>query len=165
MAFMNRYDSESKFEPLLDALTDCDRRRRYSLALATCYCNPNAVRRFIDAIQSRLNIFEIFLYLDRKDAVSIGHSELSALEEDYSELLSIFCINAGRLFHTKGYCLAAYTEGELTHGRLAIGSATGRLPCPSPSSPDDADHLPVIPVGASPPNFTFPADSSPIVPQ
>ena len=124
MAFMNRYDGESKFQSLLDALADCDRRRSYSLSLATCYCTPEAVREFIDAIRAKLNIAEIYLYLDRRQAISIGRKKLTAIEDAYSEEgLSIYAVKLGRLFHTKGYCLAAYSGDDLVHGRRAIGSA------------------------------------------
>ena len=121
MTFMNRYDG--KFQSLLDALTDCDRRRSYYLSLATCYCTPQAVRCFIDAIQDRLKIAEIFLYLDRREAIKIGREQLTALEESYPGILSIYAVRAGRLFHTKGYCLTAYSDEDLVHGRLALGSA------------------------------------------
>ena len=124
MTFMNRRDGESKFQSLLDALTDCDGRRRYYLSLATCYCTPEAVRQFIDAIQARLDIRDIYLYLDRRTAISIGHAELKAMERAYADVLSIYAVKAGRLFHTKGYCVAAYSQDEeLIDGRLAIGSA------------------------------------------
>ena len=128
MAFMNRHDGESKFQSLLDALTDCDRRRSYDLFLATCYCTPEAVRRFIDAIQAKLRIAAIYLYLDRRTAISIGHERLTALMEAYPEVLFIYAIKAGRLFHTKGYCLAAYSGDHVVHGRLAIGSANLTAP-------------------------------------
>ena len=123
MAFMNRDDGESKFQSLLDALANCDRRRSYYLSLATCYCSPNAVRQFIAAIRAKLDIAEIYLYLDRRTAISVGYAELTAIEQAYPEVLSIYAVKAGRLFHTKGYCLAAYSGDDLVHGRLAIGSA------------------------------------------
>jgi hypothetical protein len=123
MAFMNRYDGASKFQPLLDALADCDRRRSYYLSLATCYCTPEAVREFIDAIRDRLNIAEIYLYLSRREAIRIGREKLQAIEDAYPGVLFIYAVKGGRLFHTKGYCLAAYSGDDLVHGRLAIGSA------------------------------------------
>lgn len=128
MAFMNRHDGESKFQSLLDALTDCDRRHSYELSLATCYCTPEAVRRFIDAIQTKLRISAVYLYLDRRTAISIGHENLTCLMQAYPELLFVYAIKAGRLFHTKGYCLAAYSGDDLLHGRLAIGSANLTAP-------------------------------------
>ena len=123
MAFMNRYDGGSKFQSLVGALAACDRRRSYYLSLATCYCAPKAVGEFIDAIRAELNITEVFLYLDRRTAIAIGHAQLAKLEEDYSDVLSIYAVKARRLFHTKGYCLAAYADDDIVHGRLAIGSA------------------------------------------
>ena len=124
MTFMNRHDGESKFQSLLDALTDCDRRRSYYLSLATCYCTPEAVREFIDAIQAKLRIAKIHLYLDRRIAISIGHADLRAMEQAFPDVLSIYAVKAGRLFHTKGYCVAAYSQDdEVIDGRLAIGSA------------------------------------------
>ena len=124
MTFMNRHDRESKFQSLLDALTDCDRRRSYYLSLATCYCTPEAVRQLIEAIQAKLRIVETYLYLDRRIAISIGHAELRAMERAYPDVLSIYAVKAGRLFHTKGYCVAAYSQhGKPIDGRLAIGSA------------------------------------------
>lgn len=124
MAFMNRYDGASKLQSLLDALADCDRRRSYYLSLATCYCTPEAVREFIDAIRARLNIVEIYLYLSRREAIRIGREKLDAIEDAYPGVLFIYAVKTGRLFHTKGYCLAAYSsDDDLVHGRLAIGSA------------------------------------------
>ena len=70
-----------------------------------------------------MNLVEIYLYVDRRTAISIGQAELSDLQNAYPELLSVYAVRAGRLFHTKGYCLAAYAGDELVHGRLAIGSA------------------------------------------
>ena len=34
----------------------------------------------------------------------------------------VYALRAGRLFHTKGYCLATYAGDQLVYGRLAIGS-------------------------------------------
>lgn len=124
MVFMNHYDGESKLESLVDALASCDRRRSYCVSIATCYCTPTSVRNLIDAVLDRLKLIEVHLYIDRRTAISIGHAELSELENAYPDLLSIFAVKTGRLFHTKGYCLAAYSPaGDLVHGRLAIGSA------------------------------------------
>ena len=124
MTFMNQCDGEAKLQLLVDALAACDGRRSYNLSLATCYCSPTAVVRFIYAISGKLKIAEIYLYLDRRTAIAIGQAELTALEAAYPEVLSIFSINAGRLFHTKGYCLAAYGDDDvIVDGRLAIGSA------------------------------------------
>ena len=69
-----------------------------------------------------MNLVEIYLYVDRRTAISIGQAELSDLENAHPEL-QVYAVRAGRLFHTKGYCLAAYAGDELVHGRLAIGSA------------------------------------------
>ena len=123
MVFMNRYDGQAKLQLLLDALAGCDGRRSYYLSIATCYCTPKVVRELIDSIRAILRIEEIYLYIDRRTAISIGRAALSAIEDDYSEILSIYAVKAGRLFHTKGYCLAAYSGDDLVHGRLAIGSA------------------------------------------
>ena len=131
MAFMNQYEGKLKLQSLLDALADCDRRRSYYLSIATCYCTPKAVRQFIDAIRTRLNIAEIYLYLNRREAISlnrreaisIGDAKLTAIKKKYPEILYIYAIKSGRLFHTKGYCLAAYSDDEIVDGRLAIGSA------------------------------------------
>ena len=123
MAFINQSDGARKMSSLVDSLTAVDRRRRYRLSVATCYCNTEALRTFIDAILSRLSISHIFLYLDRKDAIKIGSDELHLLRKNYGGILSIFAVKSGRLFHTKGYCLAAHQAGNLVEGRLAIGSA------------------------------------------
>ena len=123
MAFINESDGARKMNSLLDTLTAVDRRRLYYLSIATCYCNPKALREFIDAIQGRLRIAEIYLYLDRRAAITIGHAELNDLKRAYPDLLCIYAIRAGRLFHTKGYCLAAYEGDDPVEGRLAIGSA------------------------------------------
>ena len=123
MAFMNCCDGQAKLQSVVHALTDCDRRRLYYLSVATCYCTPQAVREFIEAIRAEVNLVEVYLYVDRRTAISIGQAELSDLEGAYPDLLSIYSVRAGRLFHTKGYCLAAYADDELAHGRLAIGSA------------------------------------------
>ncbi len=123
MVFMNIQDGRSKLRSLVDALTDCDRRRLYYLSVATCYCNVKAVRELIEAVGQQLKVKEVFLYLDRRTALSIGHAELEELANDYREVVSIYTNRTGRLFHTKGYCLAAYSGEELVEGRLAIGSA------------------------------------------
>ena len=123
MAFMNCCDGQTKLQSVVHALTDCDHRRSYYLSIATCYCTPQAVRDFISAIQAEVNLVEIYLYIDRRTAISIGQAELSDLENAYPELLSVYAVRTARLFHTKGYCLAAYAGDELVHGRLAIGSA------------------------------------------
>ena len=91
--------------------------------IATCYCTPQAVRDFVEAVQAEVNLVEMYLYVDRRTAISIGQEELADLENAYPDLLSVYAVRAGRLFHTKGYCLAAYAGDELVHGRLAIGSA------------------------------------------
>ena len=122
MAFMNCRDGQTKLQSVVHALTGCDRRRSYYFSIATCYCTPQAVRDFIEAVQAKVNLVEIYLYVDRRTAISIGQAELSDLENAYPEL-QVFAVRAGRLFHTKGYCLAAYAGDELVHGRLAIGSA------------------------------------------
>ena len=123
MVFINQSDGASKMRSLVHALTAVDRRRLYCLSIATCYCNPKALRTFINAISGQLRIAKIFLYLDRKDALRIGYAELHSLKRAYPDLLCIHAVKAGRLFHTKGYCLAAYDDGDLVEGRLAIGSA------------------------------------------
>ena len=123
MAFMNCCDGQAKLQSVVHALTDCDRRRSYYLSIATCYCTPQAVGDFIEAIQAEVNLVEIYLYLDRRTAISIGQAQLADLENAYPDLLTAYAVRAGRLFHTKGYCLAAYAGDELVHGRLAIGSA------------------------------------------
>ena len=123
MAFINQSDGARKLSSLVDSLTAVDRRRRYCLSVATCYCNTEALRTFIDAILSPLSISHIFLYLDRKDAIKIGYDELHLLRKHYGGILSVFAIKSGRLFHTKGYCVAAHKAGNLVEGRLAIGSA------------------------------------------
>ena len=124
MTFMNCCDGQAKLQSIVHALTDCDRRRAYYLSVATCYCTPQAVREFIEAIRTEVKLVEMYLYVDRRAAISIGQTELSDLADAYPDLLSIYAVRARRLFHTKGYCLAAYdAEDELVHGRLAIGSA------------------------------------------
>ena len=125
MVFMNCCEGESKLQSLAGALTDCDRRRSYYLSMATCYCTPTAVQEFIDAIRNELNVVAIYLYLDRRTAISIGHADLSELVNTYSNgLLSVYAVKAGRLFHSKGYCVAAYSRNDqIVQGRLAIGSA------------------------------------------
>lgn len=123
MAFMNCRDGQAKLQSVVHALTSCDRRRSYYLSIATCYCTPQAVRDFVEAVQAEVNLVEIYLYVDRRTAISIGQEELADLENAYPGLLSVYAVRAGRLFHTKGYCLAAYADDELVHGRLAIGSA------------------------------------------
>ena len=123
VAFINQSDGARKMSSLVDALTAVDHRRLYYLSIATCYCSPNALRAFIDAILGRLKIAHIYLYLDRRNAIDIGHAELNALKRAYPGLLCIYAVRAARLFHTKGYCLAAYDDDDLVEGRLAIGSA------------------------------------------
>ena len=123
MSFMNCRDGRIKLQSVVRTLTDCDRRRSYYLSVATCYCTPQAVCEFIEAIRAKVNSVGIFLYVDRRTAISIGQTELSELENAYPDLLSVYAVKAGRLFHTKGYCLAAYADDEPVHGRLAIGSA------------------------------------------
>lgn len=123
MAFMNCRDGGAKLQSVVHALTSCDRRRSYCLSIATCYCTPNALRSFIGAVQAEVNLVAIYLYVDRRTAISIGQTALSGLEKAYLELLQVYAVRTARLFHTKGYCLAAYTGDELIHGRLAIGSA------------------------------------------
>ena len=123
MAFINQSDGARKMSSLVDSLTAVDRRRPYRLSVATCYCNTQALRTFIDAIACRIRISGISLYLDRKDAIKIGYDELHLLREDYGAILSIFAVRSGRLFHTKGYCLAAYKDEQLVEARLAIGSS------------------------------------------
>ena len=123
MAFMNCRDGQAKLQSVVHALTSCDRRRSYYLSIATCYCTPQAVRDFVEAVQAEVNLVEMYLYVDRRTAISIGQEELADLENAYPGLLSVYAVRAGRLFHTKGYCLAAYADDELVHGRLAIGSA------------------------------------------
>ena len=120
---MNSHDGLSKLQSLVSALTDCDGRRSYYLSVATCYCSVKAVRKFIDAVGNQLTVKGIYLYLDRRTAISIGHAELKQLENDYRDVLSVYAIKTGRLFHTKGYCLAAYSREGLVEGRVAIGSA------------------------------------------
>ena len=43
----------------------------------------------------------------------------------YGDLLYVYAVKAANLFHTKGFCLATYSDDEvdLVDGRLAIGSA------------------------------------------
>ena len=123
MAFMNCRDGQTKLQSVVHALTGCDRRRSYYLSVATCYCTPQAVCEFIEAIRAAVDLVYIYLYVDRKTAISIGQEQLFDLENAYPDLLSVYAVKAGRLFHTKGYCLAAYANEELVHGRLAIGSA------------------------------------------
>ena len=126
MVFINQSDGARKMSSLVDALTAFDRRRRrrYDLSIATCYCNPKALRAFINAVRGRLKIANIYLYLDRREAIAIGQAELKALKRAYPGLLCIYAVRAARLFHTKSYCLAAYDDDEaLVEGRLAIGSA------------------------------------------
>lgn len=123
-AFMNCSDGQTKLPSLVRSLTDCDRRRSYYLAIATCYCTPQSLRDFIDAVRAEVRLAGIHLYVDRRTAMSIGQEALAELEKSYPDLLWICAVRAGRLFHTKGFCLAAYNgENELVHGRLAIGSA------------------------------------------
>ena len=124
MVFMNCRDGEAKLQSVVDALTDCDRGRSYYLSVATCYCTPQAVHEFIEAIQARVNLAEIYLYVDRRTAISIGQEVLSDLQNTYPDLLYVYAVRTGRLFHTKGYCLAAYDGDDLVDdSRLAIGSA------------------------------------------
>ena len=120
---MNCRDGPAKIQSVVHALTSCDRRRSYYLSIASCYCTPQAVRDFVEAIQAEVNLRKIYLYVDRRTAISIGQEELADLENAYPDLLSVYAVRAGRLFHTKGYCLAAYADDDLVHGRLAIGSA------------------------------------------
>lgn len=124
MAFMNCSNGQAKLRSVVDALAGCDRRRSYNLSIATCYCTPQAVRKFIEAIRNKVNLRKIYLYVNRREAISIGREELSCLKNDYPGVLSVYAIRTGHLFHTKGYCVAAYSaDGDLVAGRLAIGSA------------------------------------------
>lgn len=122
MVFLNA--NKNKFHRLIESLSDCDKRRRYSLTIATCYCNIDVVRELIVSLQKKLELFEVWLYIDRRQAISIGTEALQELETSFPDLLTIYAIRTSYLFHTKGFCITAYSKSdELLCGRLVIGSA------------------------------------------
>lgn len=116
--------NENKFQRLVESLSECDKRRTYSLTIATCYCNIDVVKKLIKSLQKKIELYEVWLYIDRRTAISIGTEALQELEASFPDLLSIYAIRTSYLYHTKGFCTAAYSNSdELVCGRLAIGSA------------------------------------------
>lgn len=125
MSFFNEQTRTQKFFPLVGDLTNCDRDRKYQLYIATCYCTVDSVKEIIREIDSRLKLTEMYLFIDRRTALSIGYSKLVQLQGDFNYRLSIQAVRSERLFHTKAYCVVSYTENtrEVHSGRIAIGSA------------------------------------------
>ena len=59
----------SKKGTLIDLLSkDIDRRRNYTLYIASCYFTPDAAKKFIQQLLRQIKISQIIVYIDRKEA-------------------------------------------------------------------------------------------------
>jgi len=102
-----------------------DKRFGHVLYLTSCYFSPDAAEKLIRELQTLINIKSVYIYIDRKTAISIGQQPLEelSLNQNLPEIF-IFAVEASVLFHTKAYALLSYTkDGLLNKGSLVVGSA------------------------------------------
>ena len=120
MAFFNK--NKGKQSALLDAFSQCDKRRKYYLYLASCYFNCDAAIALSKELKKQhFKIIGTEIWLDRSEALSIGKERLQKLEGENQ--LTVYITKNTTLFHTKGYCLACYDENDnIVSGCLALGS-------------------------------------------
>ena len=127
MSFFNL--SNNKLQYLVRELYDVDKRKRYSLHIATCYFSVKSAFSLLNSIlHSNINITKVTIYIDRKEAIRCGVSQLYDFAKEYSNVreTNIYAVRSETLFHTKGYCLLSdqySSHAPIYEGKLTIGSA------------------------------------------
>ena len=123
---MPSFNSDSyKLDHLVNELCEVDRRRRYSLHIATCYFSVEAAKKLLKkVVRANITITEVHIYIDRKEAIKIGINELkSFMNRSSSYRTTVYAVRSESLFHTKGYCLLSDNDFPTHHvGKLIIGS-------------------------------------------
>lgn len=127
MSFFN--SSNNKLHYLVKELCEVDKRKRYSLHIATCYFNVESAIRLLDAVsRSNIKITKVSIYIDRKEAIRCGVTQLYDFTKNnrISAETKIYAVRSEPLFHTKGYCLLSDQNSrrrQTIEGKLLIGSA------------------------------------------
>jgi NgoFVII restriction endonuclease len=118
--------NKGKKSKIVQLLTKgASKRLGHVLYLASCYFSPDSAENLIRALQTVVNIINVYIYIDRKTATVIGKTTLEELSSNQNlPEISIFAVDANMLFHTKAYALLSYAkDGSLNKGSLVVGSA------------------------------------------
>lgn len=116
-----------KQSTLIELLTDVDKRKSYVLYLCSCYFTPKSAKTLIMKLSKIVKIEQVYIYIDRKEAVKHGKTVLKKFSND-RELrpfnVTLEAVETNSLFHSKTYCLFHVDEDcEITGGSLVVGSA------------------------------------------
>ncbi|MBO1063274.1 MULTISPECIES: hypothetical protein [Nostocales] len=101
---------------------------KHHLILVSCYFNLKSANAIIKALQEKINLYKISIYIDRGEAICIGLDEINNWIKNthfHNIEISFKVNNSSSLFHAKAYCLFSDTSKK---GSLVLGSAnlTGR---------------------------------------
>lgn len=117
---------EGKRRTLLGLLENVDKRRSYTLYIATCYFKKSQLEKLIAEAQGLFYVNGIKIYLDRKAVFSEGVKSLQSFSRSINKDVEtqIYVTKGSRLFHTKGYALVAHDDETSIHcASLVVGSA------------------------------------------
>jgi hypothetical protein len=130
MIYINNFFFQKNKQKLLvdfllsDNVTD----KKHHLILVSCYFNLESADAIIQALQEKISLDKISIYIDRGEAICIGLDKINDwITNKCSNNIEIsFKVNkSSSLFHAKAYCLFSDASKK---GSLVIGSAnlTGR---------------------------------------
>jgi hypothetical protein len=116
----------NKSAKLIELLSKTDKRRVHDLYLCSCYFSAEAIKLLNDEIQDKTNIKigNIYVYVDRRSALSAGHDEIERIKNwEKNNNFFFRIVDSEVLFHTKAYALISEDKDEIQSGSLVIGSA------------------------------------------
>lgn len=108
---------------IIDRLRRADMRRAYKLYIHTCYFSVDAAKELISNVRSSIDIMEIQIYIDKREAIKISYSSLNEFVMYFRGIeVKLWIVNADKLFHSKAYAVVCESDGIIQSGSLIIGS-------------------------------------------
>ena len=98
-------------------------RRTYKFYIHTCYFSVDAAKELISNVRSSIDITEIQIYIDKREAIKISYDGLDEFVKNFRGIdVKLWIVNADRLFHSKAYAVVCESEGTIQSGSLVVGS-------------------------------------------
>lgn len=117
-----------KKKTLLELLSNVDKRKKYTLFIASCYFTHRSASYLIgDVYAASININSVEIYIDKKEALKIGkevlQSWLDRINDRYEFKVNLYPVDTPKLFHVKAYSLISTNSHNSLDGVLVSGSA------------------------------------------
>jgi len=116
---------KNKYENLIELLEKTDKRRVHDLYICSCYFSTEAIKRIVEKIENSIKIEKIFIYVDRRSALSQCDEDISRIKKWIESVprFNFFVVKSDALFHTKAYAVISKDGDNVASGSLVVGSS------------------------------------------